>query len=111
MKLSVRNQGDITIAAVAGELTHDSVARFREVIDQACAAGCRDFVVDLRQMTGVDSAGLEAFTALHRRCEEQLGLVRFCGADPAVSKIFEVTRLDHVLAAFPTIEEALAAFA
>ena len=111
MKVTTTQNGDVTVLEVAGEFTWDAVARFTEAADRAFAGGHRDFVVDLRNVEIIDSAGLETLTALQRRCEEQLGMVRFCGPDADLRKIFELTRLDRSLMVHEQMEEALGSFA
>jgi len=111
MKLTLSQQNDVSIAAIAGEFNADSVRKFNDVVSDAMDQECRDFVVDLSDITSIDSAGLEALTALQRQCEEQLGMVRFCGADDTLKKIFEITRLDQTFTLNDTIEEAMATFA
>lgn len=110
MNLSTQQQDDVTVIAVSGDLTHECAARFREALDKSFSQGHRDFVIDLKQMAGIDSAGLEAFTAAQRQCEEQLGIIRFCAADPGVRKILELTRLDRTFEMYDQLEEALASF-
>ena len=111
MNITATQQGDVTVLEISGELVCDSVPRFTEAIASAVSAGRRDFIIDLRRLEGIDSMGLEAFTALQRQCEEQLGMVRFCGPDATLRKIFELTRLDRSLVVHEKIEEALASFA
>ena len=108
MKLTTSNENDTTVLAVVGEFNTDSVRKFNEAVIEAMDQQYRDFIVDLAGVTSVDSAGLEALTALQRQCEEQLGMVRFSGMDEAVRKIFEITRLDQTLPLNDTIEDAMA---
>ncbi|GMV98351.1 MAG: STAS domain-containing protein [Phycisphaerae bacterium] len=110
MNLTTREQNDVTVIGLAGDLTHECAGRFHEAVDKAFSQGRRDFIIDLKQLGGIDSAGLEAFTATQRRCEEQLGMVRFCSPDAAVRKIFEMTRLDRTFEVYDQLEEALASF-
>jgi anti-sigma B factor antagonist len=111
MRVTTTQSGDLTVLEVSGEFTWDSVARFSEAVDRAFKESRRDFVVDLRHVEFIDSVGLEALTALQRRCEEQLGMVRFCGPNPDVKKVFELTRLDRNLTIHDEMEEAMASFA
>ena len=111
MKVATTQNGDVTVLEVSGEFTWDFASRFAETIDRAFADGRRDFVVDLGGVEAIDSAGLEALTALQRRCEEHLGMVRFCGPRSDLRKILELTRLDRSLTVHEEVEEALASFA
>jgi len=111
MKVQSDVRDDVAILSVSGELNGDSVPRFNEAIAAARDRELRDFIVDVKEITAIDSAGLEALSALQRQCEEQLGMVRFCGADETLSKIFEITRLDKRFFLHNTLEEALTGFA
>jgi len=111
MKLETSRRADITILDPSGEFNADSVGRFNEAVAEALADQRRDFVIDLAGVTTIDSAGLESLTAVQQQCEEQLGMVRLCGADPTLRKIFEITRLDKVFTLCDTRAEALETFA
>ena len=80
MKVQSSVRDDVAILSVSGELNGDSVSKFNEAVTQARRQELRDFIVDVQEVTAVDSAGLEALSALQQQCEEQLGMVRFCGA-------------------------------
>ncbi|GMU24927.1 MAG: hypothetical protein AMXMBFR13_49980 [Phycisphaerae bacterium] len=110
MRITTDTQGDVTVLTVSGELNHDSAGKFGEACRAELGQGRRDFAVDLSAVTTIDSAGLEALTALQRECEEQLGMVRLCGARDNVRKILEMTRLDRVLPVHEGLEETLSSF-
>jgi anti-anti-sigma factor len=111
MKLQSTNNGDITVISVAGDLNFESVAKFNDAIYAAFHEQRRDFVLDVKGLTGVDSAGLEALTALQRQCDEQLGMVHLCGADDTLKKIFELTRLGKQFTLYSNLEEAITSIA
>ena len=106
MKLDVETHNDVTVMRVAGELNADAASKMNPAIDEAFDQARRDFVIDLSEVTVIDSKGLELLTALQRRCEEELGMVRLCGLDETMRKIFELTRLDQSLTIVSSIEEA-----
>jgi anti-anti-sigma factor len=106
---TLTRQGDVGVLAVAGELNRASVDQFRELADSCLADDARDFVVDLVDCTGLDSAGLEALTWLNRTCQERLGMAKLCAPSETVEKILELTRLQQQLDVCMTLEEAFAA--
>jgi anti-anti-sigma factor len=110
MKLQSTVNGDITVISLAGELNVDSAGKLTETVRTAFREQRRDFVLDLQQLSGIDSAGLEAITALQRECDEQLGMLHLCSVDPTLQKIFEITRLDRQLSLYPNLEEAVGSF-
>ncbi len=111
MKVQTDIRDDVVILHVAGELNADSVGKFKEAVAQAREQAARDFIVELSEVTSADSAGLECLVRLQQECEEQLGMVQFCGADQTLSKIFEMTRLDKRFALHTDVEAAMSSFA
>ena len=102
-------QDDVSVLAVAGELNRATIADFRQLAERSMeGAGC-DFVVDLVDCTGVDSAGLETLLWLSRTCQERLGMLKLCSLSDAVEKVLEITRLDQQLETCVTLDEAVAA--
>jgi anti-sigma B factor antagonist len=111
MKLQSTTNGDITVISLAGDLNVDSVVKLKDVVYSAFQEQHRDFVLDVKGLTSIDSAGLESLTALQQKCDEQLGMLHLCGADDMLRKIFELTRLDKQFALYSSLEEAIASFA
>lgn len=68
-----------------------------------------DFVVDLVDCTGMDSAGLEALLWLSRTCQERLGMLKLCALSEALEKVLEITRLNQRLETCVTLDEAVSA--
>lgn len=108
MKITEERRDELTVLRVAGELTLDTAEEFDRCVEEALAERRRDFIVDLTRMTRIDSHGLESLTSLHRQCEDELGIMRVCGAGETIRKIFELTRLDHQFALFKDADEAMA---
>jgi len=106
MKLDSSVQGDVTVLSISGEFDADATMRFNKAVEDAMSANRRDFVIDVAKVTSIDSVGLELLTAIQRRCDEELGMVRISGADKETRKIFEITRLDQRFELHGTIEQA-----
>ncbi len=109
MKLIEVREGDVNVLGIVGEFTQESVPKFETSVEHAFQEQRRDFIIDLTRMTRIDSRGLEALTALQRRCEEDLGMLQICTSDDVARKVFEITRLDRQLTIHGTIEDARAA--
>ena len=65
-------------------------------------------VVDLQQITFIDSAGLGVLVGAHRRMRERGGRLRIVRPPPLVERAFELTGLDEVLDMRDDREQALA---
>lgn len=66
-------------------------------------------VVDLSQVTYIDSAGLAVFIEAMQKVEAFGGKLALAGLQETVRSIFEISRLDQVFQIFPDTNAALAA--
>src|SRR6266480_6274089 len=66
-------------------------------------------VIDLSDVTYIDSAGLAALIQAMQKVEEYGGKFSLAGLQGTVSSIFEISRLDQVFQIFPDTDSALAA--
>ena len=66
-------------------------------------------VVDLSEVTYIDSAGLAALIEGMQKVEGYGGKFRLAGLQETVRSIFEISRLDQVFQIFPDADAALAA--
>lgn len=70
---------------------------FRQAIDEACV-GSRRVVIDLVDTTFIDSSGLAVVMRAHGELGRAAGAVVVRAAAPRVTRTFEVTGLDHLIA-------------
>jgi anti-sigma B factor antagonist len=98
------------VLALRGELDVATVPDFREVLTEVCDDDAVSLVViDLVEVTFVDSTGLMTLlNALRRLVRRQARLVLAC-SNPTVLRLFEATRTDATFEIVPTREQALAA--
>jgi len=66
-------------------------------------------VVDLSEVTYIDSAGLAALIEAMQKVEGYGGKFLLAGLQETVRSIFEISRLDQVFQIFPDADAALAA--
>jgi anti-sigma B factor antagonist len=79
-------------------------AALTEVIDQKPGR----LVVDLSEVTYIDSAGLAALIQAMQKVEGYGGKFMLSGLQETVRSIFEISRLDQVFQIFPDADAALA---
>jgi anti-sigma B factor antagonist len=108
MQIEERPAGSYTVVAVCDSRIDAAVADdFRAEIARIAQGGSRKILLDLSEVTFVDSSGLGSIIA----CLKQLGPdgdLAVCGAHDSVGNLFRLTRMDKVFRIFPTQEEALA---
>jgi anti-anti-sigma factor len=108
LDVAVDTHGDGRAAvAVAGEIdfaTHRSLlGALTELIEQ----GRPRIVLDLSQVSFCDSTGLGVMVQVRQRVVEVGGWLRLAGPTEPVRRALEITNLDRLIPAYPTVAEAL----
>jgi anti-sigma B factor antagonist len=100
---------EVGVVALRGELDVATVPAFRAAISPlADDETVRLLVVDLVEVTFIDSTGLMTLlNALRRVMRREARMVLAC-SNPTVLRLFEATRTDATFEIVPTLEQALA---
>jgi anti-sigma B factor antagonist len=105
---SMPHQTDSNVLALQGEIDlHVSpsvTASLNEMIDKKP----EHLVVDLSDVSYIDSAGLAALIEAMQKVETYGGKFALAGLQETVRSIFEISRLDQVFKIFPNADAALA---
>jgi anti-sigma B factor antagonist len=100
-----RGQGYATVT-VAGEIDIATVAGLRERLFELTASG-RPVVVELDQVSFIDSTGLAALVGAARRAAAHGASLHVICARPQTRQLFRLTGLDHQIPLARTLDEAL----
>jgi anti-anti-sigma factor len=110
LDLSVKTPEDgVRIVALRGELDVATVPEFRDALNALAedeAVAC--IVVDLVEVTFIDSTGLMTLLNALRRIARRDGRLVIACNNPTVLRLFEATRTDATFEIVPTREQALA---
>jgi len=108
MSIPVEDYGHAVILKPKGELTKDTLDAFKEVVDhQLINDEVVDVIVDMEEVTFVDSDVLEYLLDTQDALREKFGQVRLANCDENVAKILEMTRLDLVFEVFDDTNDAV----
>jgi anti-sigma B factor antagonist len=108
MKLDVSDIGpDLLIRVADDRIDAAAAVQFRDAMRSATEGGQIRVVLDLSRVVFVDSSGLGAIIAAmkHLGPERELELA---GLQPAVAKVFRLTRLDEIVKVHPDVGAAFA---
>lgn len=97
--VTVSTSDTVVRVAAAGEVDSTSAPVLREQIDAVIDSGAPEFVVDLVQVTFLDSAGLCVLAAAHRRAGERGMRMRVLASSRAVIRPLQITGLWSLLGA------------
>ncbi len=92
------------IVALVGELDMAHAAQVAETLD-ALADSERPLVVDLSDLTFIDSSGIHAIL----RPRPQQGVVMLVCPPGNIQRVLSVTKIDRVLPVYETLDSAVAA--
>ena len=105
LTIGVRRERDYAIVTAAGEIDISTVTGLRERLSELAASG-RPLVVDLDQVTFIDSAGLAALVGAAKRAAAHGGSLYAACARPKIRKLFRLTGLDRRIPLARTLDEA-----
>jgi anti-sigma B factor antagonist len=95
------------VIAVEGELDLFTAPSLKQMLVDALHEGSDRLVVDLTEVTFIDSTTLGVLVGIERRLDEDDARLAIVCTRPNVRKIFEFSGLDGKFAIFPTLDEAL----
>jgi anti-sigma B factor antagonist len=99
--------GDVLLVELGGELDLATADQLRDVFAAAEKAGYARVVVDLSEVSAVDSTGLAVLVAVHQHLVRSRGeLVIVVGNESIASKI-KITGLHQLFTLSTSLEEAL----
>jgi len=98
---------DAYIVAVRGEIDLFTAPEFQQRIAAPIEDGATRVIVDLTEVTFIDSSSLGVLIGAHRRLKQRNGsLVVVCDND-AIVKTFKITGLDGVFTLVRSLDDAL----
>jgi len=99
----------IPVLEVRGEVDVSTAPELREKLLALAEQGSTIAVVDLSEVSFVDSTALGVLVSGVKRLRSSGGDLRLVVTQPRISKVFEITGLTDVFAIFTSAEEAVRA--
>ncbi|SEF15554.1 STAS domain-containing protein [Streptomyces sp. Ag109_O5-10] len=99
----------IAVLGVRGEIDYQSVGVLTRAMPPADPTTGPRVVVDLSEVTFMDSSGVNALVAAHHATRAVRGWLRLAGAHGPVLRTVQLVGLDAVAPCHPTVAEAIAA--
>ena len=103
--------GGLALVSVWGELDLYTAERLRDRIGEAGALGADTVLVDLSEVSFVDSTALAVIVQETKRLEGRGHSLVLVTNDPRTRRVVELTGLNRVLRTFATLQDALAQLA
>jgi len=109
LSITRADHGDRTVVHLGGEIDVYTAPFVREKLDEQIHAGRADLIVDLSEVTFLDSTGLGVLVGRLKFARTRGGSLKLVGTSERVLRVFAITGLDKVFDIHPDLESALAA--
>ncbi|MEU0859446.1 STAS domain-containing protein [Streptomyces griseofuscus] len=96
----------IRVVSLAGEIDHHTGDTLRSALDASGGPEPR-IIVDLAQVTFMDSSGINIFITAHRTLGEAGGWLRLAAVGDAVMRTLHIVGVDAVIDCRETLHQAL----
>ena len=99
---------DVTVVALQGRLTLGQESHcLEDLLSNLACGGARKVVLDLKELSYMDSAGMGAIAKSMVTLVQGQGTLRLAGTTERVLSAIRITRLDKVLHMYPDLDSAL----
>ncbi|MFG2463736.1 STAS domain-containing protein [Streptomyces sp. NPDC048523] len=96
----------IRILTVAGEIDYDTCETLRQALDIPATPPPR-LVIDMQQVTFMDSTGINLLIAAHQSATDAGGWIRLAAPTSSVMRTIQIVGLDTLIDCHATLREAL----
>jgi anti-sigma B factor antagonist len=112
MQIVERAVGDLTILALKGRLVAgDGDDVFRDALDRVVLAGRRNVLLNMNEVTYIDSCGLGILVSKYVTLHTRHGQLKLCNLRPRSFRVLEITKLLTVFDAFDSEADGVRSFA
>ncbi len=109
IETKLRQQDDIPVLDVVGEIDIYTTPRFKEAVSEAIDQNKPAIVINMAQVTYMDSSGFGTLLSATKRLRPLDGALYLSGCNEAIQRMLQITRLNTIFGVYTTEEEAIAA--
>jgi len=111
LKAAVRSVGDVSVIDLAGRITlGEGSGLVRSTIKECVNSGRKNLLVNLKEVSYIDSAGLGELVGSYATVTNMGGSIKLLHPQAKVHDLLQVTKLYTVFIAFEDEAEALRSF-
>ena len=111
MKVDLRRVGDVVVLDLVGQLTlGDNSLQLKDKINSALLDGTRDILLNLGDVSYIDSGGLGQLIASFKGVKSENGRLKLFNLGKKSKELLAMTKLLMVFDTYDTEHEALSSF-
>src|SRR5437763_3993915 len=108
LQITARTVANVTIFELAGDLVYDEGTRMlRNVLTTAVANGAHECLLDLSQVTYLDSGGVGSLVEMFRHVTRRGGQLKLLNPSACARRVLGITKLTAVFDIFDDEPDAL----
>ena len=112
VKLTTRQVGDVTVIDAVGRITlGDGASAFRDTIRSLVGSGQKKLLLNLAEVSYIDSSGIGEMVSGFTTVTNQGGIVKLLGLNKRVKDLLQITKLYTVFEVFDDEAHAVRSFA
>jgi anti-sigma B factor antagonist len=111
LKMTQREVDGVSVVALDGRIVlGEEINALREKVKGLIASGKKKIVLNMDNVTFIDSAGLGTLVAAHHSAKSQGAGLRLCHLGSKFQEVLQITKLMTVFDVYNTEAEAVASF-
>ena len=111
MNITQRQVGDVTILDISGKITIGvGDVQVRDAVHMALGSGARNLVLNLKNVTTIDSAGVGELVSAYTTVTNRGGKLKLVNLPSKVNDILQITQLITVFEVYDSEPEAVGSF-
>jgi anti-sigma B factor antagonist len=112
VKMTTRQVGDVTVVDAAGRITlGDGATTFRDTVRDLSAAGHKKMLMNLAEVSYIDSSGIGEMVSAFTTVTNQGGQMKLLNLTKRVKDLLQITKLYTVFDVYDDEAEAVRKFA
>ncbi len=92
--------GDIWLVVISGRLDQNQTTELEQTLQELVDAGHIKLLIDLSEVTYINSGGLRCLVTLWRQTRQRGGNLALCGLNARINEIFTIVGFDKVFDIF-----------
>ncbi|MGI4788752.1 MAG: STAS domain-containing protein [Janthinobacterium lividum] len=109
IETSLRHHDDVPVLDVVGEIDIYTTPQFKEAVSAAIDENKPAIVINMTQVTYMDSSGFGTLLSATKRLRPLDGALYLSGCNEAIQRMLQITRLNTIFGVYGTEDEAVAA--
>ena len=109
LETELRDIDGTMVLDVTGEIDVYTAPQFKEAVNTIIATGQKHLIIDMGNVTYMDSSGFGVLLSATKRLRPEGGTINLVRCNTVIGRVLKITRLDTVFATYDNMDDALKA--